>query len=563
MLIINYIKNIDFIIYIMKPSSFCALCTSNCAFELVGLLLSLSIYHPNENIYIISDSETKKIIENITPQPRLNIHWIVELDKYHGLNRFKMEQQNIFGTFLKNKMKIMREALKYNKDVLLLDTNIIITDVIDDIDGNKKVGLSRQYTNEEFIQKTGKYNAGMLWTNSIDVVDNWENIIDNDNHCPEQINMIELTKHDYFEFPENYNFHCENIMNIHEPNEKIASYITSKPNDALYYKNKVIKCIHTHFHEQKLEFLNNVLINHMVNAKMYKILAIVFRVINKCWVFKIPRQPANTFWGKHDNSSYRELAVLLSIKNEDLKIKYIDDVKDSRHCWIEPNILTYDRPTLQWLNEEFLNASLVLLGNGDVEKEGKEITKHFPDIIVKPWIFWPRRAMVLEKVLNENGIKQYHERNIESIFIGNIENDVQDKYRNNTSWEEALSEYHCTKGHKHKFTHSEFVMKLRDSKYGLCLRGYGSKCHREVELMAFGTIPIVTNEVCVESYMEPLKENVHYLIANSPDELKEKIENNSKQQWETMSKECYEWYQRNVDSKQAWNTMISHILYDN
>ena len=478
----------------MKPSSFCTMCTSNCAFELVGLLLSLSIYHPNENIYIISDSETKKIIENITPQPRLNIHWIVELDK-----------MNIWSEFQMSKSKIISTALESESDTLFLDSNIIILDVIDDV----------------------------------------------------------VKKYDYFEFPENYIYHCQNIMKTDEPKEKIASYITSKPNDTLYYKNKQIKCIHTHFHEQKLEFLNNVLINHMVNAKMYKILAIVFRVINKCWVFKIPRQPAKTFWGKHDNSSYRELAVLLSIKNEDLKIKYIDDVKDSRHCWIEPNILTYDRPTLQWLNEDFSNASLVLLGNGDVEKEGKDIIKNFPNIIVKPWIFWPRRAMVLEKVLNENGIKQYHERNIESIFIGNIENDVQDKYRNNTSWEEALSEYHCTKGHKHKFTHSEFVMKLRDSKYGLCLRGYGSKCHREVELMAFGTIPIVTNEVCVDSYMEPLKENVHYLIANTPDELKEKIKNNSKEQCELMSSECYEWYQRNVDSKQSWNTMISHILYDN
>ena len=235
--IVYFILNINFIIYIMKPSSFCTICNSNCAFELVGLLLSLSIYHPNENIYIISDTETKKIIENITPQPKLIIHWIVELDKYKELNKFEMEKQNIHGTFLKDKMKIMREALKYNKDVLLLDTDIIITDVIDDIDENKEVGLSRQYISEEFIQKTGKYNAGMLWTNSIDVVNNWENIIDNDNHCQEQINMIELTKHDYFEFPENYNFHCENIMNIDEPEEEIASYISSKQNNTLYYKN--------------------------------------------------------------------------------------------------------------------------------------------------------------------------------------------------------------------------------------------------------------------------------------------------------------------------------------
>jgi len=543
----------------MKPASFCALCTSNCAFELVGLLLSLSIFHTNANIYIISDNETKKIIENITPQPRLNIHWVIELDEYKGLNRFKMEQQNIFGTFLKNKMKIMREALKYNKDVLLLDTDIIITDVIDDINENKEVGLSRQYISEEFIQKTGKYNAGMLWTNSIDVVNNWENIIDNDNHCPEQINMIELTKHDYFEFPENYNFQCWRMIIADEPKEKIASYITSKPNDALYYKDKPIKFIHTHFHDKRFEYFNNTIIQHMINAKMYKSLAIIFRVIHNKWILKIPRQPLQGL-GYHKNDSYRELALLMKINNNDVDMIY----NNSMHCWLEPNILTYDRPTLQWLNNEINNASSLLLGNGDINKEGKEITKHFPNINIKPWIFWPRKPMVLEKILKEKGIiSKYEDRTIESIFIGNIENDIQNKYRENSSWEKVLTEYHCTKGSKHKFSHSEYLMKLRESKYGLCLRGYGSKCHREVELMAFGTIPIVTNEVSVESYMEPLKENVHYLIANSPDELKEKIENNSKEHWETMSRECYEWYQRNVDSKQAWNTMISRILYDN
>jgi hypothetical protein len=56
-----------------RPSSFATICTSNCAFELSGLLLSLSVYHPNETIYILSDTKTKDIINNITPKPKLNI----------------------------------------------------------------------------------------------------------------------------------------------------------------------------------------------------------------------------------------------------------------------------------------------------------------------------------------------------------------------------------------------------------------------------------------------------------------------------------------------------------
>ena len=48
-------------IYIMKPSSFSTMCTSNCAGELGGLLLSLSVFHPDETIYILSDTKNKKI----------------------------------------------------------------------------------------------------------------------------------------------------------------------------------------------------------------------------------------------------------------------------------------------------------------------------------------------------------------------------------------------------------------------------------------------------------------------------------------------------------------------
>ena len=47
---------------------------------------------------------------------------------------------------------------------------------------------------------------------------------------------------------------------------------------------------------------------------------------------------------------------------------------------------------------------------------------------VKPWIFWPRRPMIVEKVLKQSFLS-YDERSIESIFIGNFENNVQEKYR--------------------------------------------------------------------------------------------------------------------------------------
>ena len=541
-----------------KPSSFCAMCTSSCAFELIGLLLSLSIYHRNEEIYILCDSKTKQIIERMTPTPKLTIKWFVELDEYDGMNRQMMEQKGLFGVFLKNKMKIIDYALNEKSDTLFMDSDIIITDIINDIDISKEVGLSPQFIRKMYLDKTGFYNAGLLWTNSKSVTRNWLEMIDNNNHCPEQINMHKLRKFNYFEFGENYNLQCWRFLLSNESSEQIANHITSSPNNKLYYKDKPLKFIHTHFLDNRFYKFNSIIIEHLKRARNYKLLSIIFRVIHNKWILKIPKQPMIGL-GHHKNDSYRELAELIKKNNSDV------DVETSPitiHCWLEPSIITYDRPTLEWCNNEIKNCTLLLLGNGNIKNEGKELMKRYNHLNVKPWIFWPRRPQLVEKLLEEYPILSYDKREIESIFIGNFENRVQEKYRNNQLWENVLSEYHCTKGQQHKFSHEEYLMKLRNSKYGLCLRGYGSKCHREVELMAFGTIPIVTEEVTITSYMDPPIENVHYICVKNTQEFKEKLEKMNEKKWKIMSKLCYEWYQRNIHSKTCWKHMIEHILYD-
>ena len=541
-----------------KPSSFCAMCTSSCAFELIGLLLSLSIYHRNEEIYILCDSKTKQIIERMTPTPKLTIKWFVELDEYDGMNRQMMEQKGLFGVFLKNKMKIIDYALNEKSDTLFMDSDIIITDIINDIDISKEVGLSPQFIRKMYLDKTGFYNAGLLWTNSKSVTRNWLEMIDNNNHCPEQINMHKLRKFNYFEFGENYNLQCWRFLLSNESSEQIANHITSSPNNKLYYKDKPLKFIHTHFLDNRFYKFNSIIIEHLKRARNYKLLSIIFRVIHNKWILKIPKQPMIGL-GHHKNDSYRELAELIKKNNSDVDV---ETSPNTIHCWLEPSIITYDRPTLEWCNNEIKNCTLLLLGNGNIKNEGKELMKRYNHLNVKPWIFWPRRPQLVEKLLEEYPILSYDKREIESIFIGNFENRVQEKYRNNQLWENVLSEYHCTKGQQHKFSHEEYLMKLRNSKYGLCLRGYGSKCHREVELMAFGTIPIVTEEVTITSYMDPPIENVHYICVKNTQEFKEKLEKMNEKKWKIMSKLCYEWYQRNIHSKTCWKHMIEHILYD-
>ena len=534
----------------MEPSCFSAICTKGCKQEITGLLLSLSIHHPYSKIYIFVDEEIKTHIYNLTPKPKLDIICIVNLDKYSNLNRRAMEQKGIFGNFLENKMNVMKYALKTHSDTLFIDSDIIILDKLY-VDYSKDVGLSRQYITDKYVKSTGYYNAGLIWTKNVKVVNTWKMLIDYSNHCPEQINMEKLRNFSYFEFGENYNLQSWRFELGLEPRNVIESHINIK-NNKLFYKEQPLKFIHTHFNDIRFKSFNSFMVNKMIEAKLYKHVLVIERMINNRWVIRIPKQPIKGL-GHHANDSFRELSVLWG-RNLDVKLELIEN---SIHCWINSSIILYDRPTLEWANNEIIQSKCLLMGNCSHIEHNKLLEK---GICVKPWIFWPRRPMLVENLLKEP-LLNYQERETESIFIGNFENSVQEKHRKDLGWANVLSEYHCTKGNKHKFTQKEYLDKLRKSKFGLCLRGYGRKCHREVELMAFGTIPVITPEVNVDAYIEPLIENKHYLKVNSPEEFNSKIKI-SKEQWSEMSKQCYLWYMRNVHAENSWNTTISSILFD-
>lgn len=542
----------------MKPSSFSTICTSNCAFELCGLLLSLSVFHPDEKIYILSDTKTKKYMDELTPSPKLDIVWFIELDMYDNMNTEQMKSKGLWSDFQMKKAEIISYALKSESDTLFLDSDIIVTDTIDDIDNTKDIGVSPQLINLEDQKKYGFYNGGMLWTRSKQVPNDWIEFTKESRYYDQASIENLVDKYSYFEFGDNYNLQTWRYILSPEGSDKIASYI-SHANGIVHYKDKPLKCIHTHLRNGLFNKFNQILINHFSEAKMYKILAIVFRVINGKWVLRIPKQPM-TGLGYHKNDSYRELPYLMKIRNNDVEV--IED-DNTVHCWIMPNILTYDRPILDRCVVEVNNASLFLLGNGDINVEGNQLRQAFSKLPIKPWIFWPRAPKLLEQLLETNGILSYNDREHKSIFIGNYECKEQADFRDtNTRWDNVIDKYHCTKGKTYLFTHEEYLLNLRNSKFGLCLRGYGTKCHREVELMAFGTVLIVTPKVSVSSFLEPLIEGTHYIYVTSPNEIKEKLEAITEEKWNQMSKSCYEWYQRNVHSKNCWKNMISKILYE-
>ena len=141
--------------YTYKPSSFCTICTYPCHRDLIGLLLSLSIHHPNETIYCMTDTKTKDIIDTMINFIRLTIIWDVSLDKYDGMDRKIMTKNNLWNEFQMKKAEVIRSALKNEKDTLFLDSDIFILHPIDTIDKTKCLGISPHYIRKKDTDKFG------------------------------------------------------------------------------------------------------------------------------------------------------------------------------------------------------------------------------------------------------------------------------------------------------------------------------------------------------------------------------------------------------------------------
>jgi hypothetical protein len=168
-----------------------------------------------------------------------------------------------------------------------------------------------------------------------------------------------------------------------------------------------------------------------------------------------------------------------------------------------------------------------------------------------PWIYWGRRPKILHSKI-EQGLKSFEDRQTESIFLGKIENAVQLQNRTKFDWSKYIEFFSMPiqmgDSFKWKYTQEEYLEHIGNSKFGLCLPGYGPKCNREIEYFGLGVIPLITKDVCIK-YPEPLLENIHFLRINSPEDIKKCLKNFSKDRWEFMSYSGRRWYERNCSPR--------------
>jgi len=272
--------------------------------------------------------------------------------------------------------------------------------------------------------------------------------------------------------------------------------------------------------------------------------------VSKLPTIWLPRADIKGFYS-HAGDSFREMARMWAERG----YCQVKEHPTAVMCWwggngvgngvgnggegVGTGCLLYDRPNLDWL----YNApapetkwTRALFGNPEPTAKGRA------------WSFWARRPRFVEEIVASGAATAtWSQRSHNLVFYGKIENRVQERRREG-DWSSVCDDYYMARGAEtpYPFTQKEYLMKLTEARFGLCLAGFGAKCHREIECMAMGCVPVVEGTVDMKHYASPPVEGVHYLRIRSRDTVKAQIAEITESVWSEMSAACREWWRVNA-----------------
>jgi len=530
--------------------------TNNVWLDLFGLLSTLSLSMPGSKIYVLCDSITKEHIEKSLFPFEIKIFWVVELDAYSNKNRNQMESEGLWATFLLAKTVILKHALDSGEpDTMFLDPDILVLSEIsfDEYCG-EDVALSPHFIKKSDVALYGFYNAGVFWTKNRSTIDTWIEGFPNsryfDQACLEEVGEKYSTLH----LHEGHNLSWWRIFQGDSSPLQLLSCLGVKEG-TITYKNNTIAFIHTHIASPTgtQGNFNKVMINLMRKANLWRHLLVISFIKKGVWEVLIPKQPKQGIW-RHTDDSFRELVDMWQELGY-CTARHSDQVISP---WLYDNhsVLLYDRPTFEWFDVMAHNADKILLGNPNIN-----LLDYNNELQVRAtnWIFWARRPKLLQ--LYSQCVASYVNRSIDVVFIGNIENQVQSRYRSNLAGlEDCVDDLHITMGTNHTFTQTEYLERLANAKFGLCVRGYGAKCHREIELMALGTVPLVMADVDIDGYFRPPQEGVHYFRIRDKSDILNTLQQVAPERWMEMSTACRVWWQENAAPLGSFKTTLEAIF---
>lgn len=258
------------------------------------------------------------------------------------------------------------------------------------------------------------------------------------------------------------------------------------------------------------------------------------------------------FWS-HSGDTFREIVHIW----EERGFCRIQTTEDTPHCWWGGigEVLLYDRPTPRWWSAHLPTSyQMALFGNCAPPGPAEHLLRQ------SVWSFWPRAPKALEAAVQQ-GLPGWSERTLSSLFLGKVENGVQKMRRCGTDWSTAVELFSMPIDSTSAYPYSQeaYLQTLLNSRFGLCLPGYGNKCNREIEYMACGTVPIVTDGVDMKYYLRAPQEGVHYLVAKTPEDVAKVIAAVTQEKWEVMSAACHAWWRENASAEGLFKLTSARI----
>jgi hypothetical protein len=176
--------------------------------------------------------------------------------------------------------------------------------------------------------------------------------------------------------------------------------------------------------------------------------------------------------------------------------------------------------------------------------------------------YWGYAPVLLER-LRQQGRRGWQERDIGSLFAGTVENETQEYFRNRFhDWGEVIEVHACAdrlnRNEPSPFPLREYLDRVGRSRFGVSFHGNGPKCYREIEYLALGT-PMILTEGIETNYPEPLQEGLHFRLARTREELRRIVGDTGPEEWERMSRACWEWFERNGTIDRLFDTLASTI----
>ncbi len=255
---------------------------------------------------------------------------------------------------------------------------------------------------------------------------------------------------------------------------------------------------------------------------------------------------------KHVGDGFRELVELWS------EAGYIERIfHNGVFCWLGSigDTLLYDRRSDDWLQTDVPEA----------EKTHKRLVK------VEDVINWARRPRLVA------GTAAITQRKKNLVFYGHIETARHFRVRSakatGIDWSSACDDFAMPVGSKYQYSQTEYLDRIKDSYYGLCLPGTGARTNREAEYVALGIVPIFvggsapsktgSQTLCGAQPTPGLKKGIHYLEAATLEEATAIVSQaqtsiTAASDWIKMSAACRAFYEANWSPEASWTILNNH-----